>query len=228
MSNVVNDAIAKAKAAAAEQAPIEMAKVPATSHGNGAVATYAAPAAPTLDTLVNSGANVDEWLKAGEEGFKIGLKPGLVEKFKVFMSLKDINIFWGVRYSNPAVYKKSFDHVTCVEGGTWEAAVAQARAADPQCRGEYVGATLSMTISEDVVNQAGTVVLEKGKRLGHTTSVTGGKTVSGLITDARKAGISEDTLMEVEVFYIQKTKPNVKPWGVLGFTILGVAEEDSE
>lgn len=233
MTNPVNDAIAAAKAAAAASKSntevIEMAKDPNIPQGQVAVYTQAMPA--TLDTLVNAGLNVDEWLKAPGGGFNIGSNATPVSEIIVEMSLQDITVFHGVRFGNPATYFKSFDGITCVQGGTWAEALNRAKLADPQCKGAYVGADLTMVVAEDVVVN-GVVIAEKGKVLGHSTSPTGGKTVAGFIKAVQKeavkdAGYLTETLL-VKLKHKQRTKAGVAPWGVIEMELIGFAEDGSE
>ena len=211
-------AIRKAQEQAKDVAPIEMTKV-SEGQGSNAVATYGAAMPATLETLTSAGMNVDAWLKCPEHGFQIDNKKGFVEEIIVSFVPRQQAVFHGVRFGNPATYLKSFDGVNCVQGGSWTDAVKRAQAADDKCRGSYVGIDLQMTIEEDVIAPSGDVLLEKGKRLGHSTSVTGGKTVADFMRDAMAKGFDNDEL-KVKLVFVQKTKQGVKPWGVIGMELI--------
>lgn len=222
--------LAKEKAeAAASQAPIETQQVAVTQQGNTSVASYAPLNAQpaTLDTLTNSGMNVDDWLKVNGTSILIGSKTNIVESFKARMRLQDITVFYGVRFGDPATYFKSFDRVTCVQGGSWPEALQKAQRADPKCKGEYIGGDFTVVTAEDVKDVKGVVVIEAGKRLGHSTSPTGGKPLAGLIRELRdvhKAAMDDWVLVNIK--HVQRTKPGVAPWGVFEFEILEVLGSD--
>ena len=217
---------AKEKAATAQPA-IETQAVTTTS---GAVVHQPlTPQMATLDTLTQAGMNVDEWFKVNGYGIMIGSNTKLFPSVKVKLRLQDIKAFYGVRYGDPAVYKKSFDRVNCVQGGSWPDAISLAQRADPKCNGEYTGGDVIFTIAEDVKDDKGAIVIEAGKRVGWSTAPTAAKLLAGFIReikDARK--VEEDVYVLVDLTHVQRVKPNIQPWGVLDFKILEVLEEAGE
>lgn len=227
MSNAVQEAmrIAREKAAAATP-PIETQAV-ATTQGQAQsnVMTYAPVEArpANLDTLMNAGMNVDEWLKVNGFGIQFGSKQGLVSEFIGRIRLQDIAVFYGIRFGDPATYLKSFDKVTCVQGGSWNEQVRKAQAVDQKAY-EYVGADFTLVTEQDVMTPDGkTVLIEKGKRVGHSTSPTGGKTLAALVRDLKNTKqLQDDVWVKVKVKHAVRTKPNVAPWGVFDFEVLEV------
>lgn len=230
MTNPVEAAIQAAKEQAAKNAPIEMVKtnLPANTGNGNAVASYAPAMPATLDMLMNSSVSVDEWLKVDKYGLLIGEMKKPIDKIKVTIDTREgagFTAFYGVRFGNPATYFKSYDRSQCVQGGSWDAALQRAQKADDKCKGEYQGVDMVMTALEDIKDTTGKVVLEAGKTLGHSTSITGTKPVVAFMKEMRLKGLLGETL-DVEISVTERNG-NGNTWGVLALELIGV-HQDSE
>lgn len=218
----INAAIAAARAAA-ENVVADDDNVPATTAATGGGVAVVRPGAPMGFNDVASGSlSVDAWLKVGYHGMQVGTNPGLVESLDVIIDLDRIQFFMGVRYGNPAVYKKTYDNLVDIEGQSWVQTVANGQKVDPRVR-PYRGADIVMTTMTDVLDIKGKTVIEAGKDLGHSTSVTGWKSFESFYRELM--GMDGVTALpngnlsgQVQVTVGYDPQKNEKgQWGVLTF-----------
>ena len=223
--NSVDAVIAAAKAAAAakkQTAGTEVATT-ATSAG-GAVSTNVAPRTMTLDDLSGSSMNVDSFLKVNEHGLEIKAKDkpvsGLIESVLVSIDIaKDVQVFEGIKYGNPAVYAKTYDGARAVNGGTWSDAVKKAQMADPGAS-TYTGADITMKLVDDAKDLKGVVAASKGTVLGHSTSTTNKVNFKKFI-DEVTAGNLRDSIVLARVTNEKRSNKSGNVWGVLAFELIG-------
>lgn len=225
MTNAIDAAIKKA-----QELNQNAASVPAVSEetSGNSVAHYSAPAKmKTMDDLGSAGFDVDTFLEAkSEDGFKVKGKNGLFDSIRVAIDATDgkgIQVFEGIRYGNPAVYKKTFDGYKEAQGGLWSDAVKQAQRVDPAVR-TYEGADLTMVALEEVKNAKGEVIVSVGDRIGHSTAVTTKANLKAL-TDAISAAGLRGKNVEVIVKHDKRTNKNGQSWGVPLFELVGEIEE---
>ncbi len=214
--NAIQQAIADAKANAAAipaSLPVAADQAPAT-----AVAQYQGPGrALTVEDMMVGNFRVDAFLKVNQFGMQIGNNQTLfTQPFDLGLDMSEIAYNYTVKFGSPAVYLKSYDQVTCATGGTWAAALDRAQKIDPKAR-SYRSADLPFVVLEDIKAADGTVILEAGKRLGHSLSTTGWASFDALLKDLKKANISISAAnLKVKLGYEFKQNPSGK-WGVLKF-----------
>lgn len=233
MVTQVQKAIDEAKAQAANTAQA-VAIVPQT---NNAVAAYKAPAKKLgLDDL-SSGLNVDGFLQSKFEGLIIKSNSeqakgaSIIEVANVRFTIgdgatADVQTCEAGKYGDPAVYIKTYDMEKEVRGGSWEAAVAKGKLADPDKFYTYKSADLSMTLIEDLKDIKGKVVADKGQKLGNSVSATGMKNFRNFVEAVKKAGLL-DAEIEVKITNEPKNAKG-KTWGVLQFELIGEYVPDAE
>lgn len=217
MTTSIDAVIQKAQEAAAQVAGGVPAAAPATS-----VPTAAAGNPLTLGDLASGSLDVDTWLKVNAFGLLIGNSEELFSEIEVTIDTDEIQLFRGIRYGNPARYKRTYDGVTVAGGGgLWIQALEEAREVDPNVR-EYRGADLVFTLRETLKGKKDKVIAEEGTRLGHSTSVTGWKPFLQFVRDISKMGLPiNDRGIPSGVFNLTlgfTTQKNDKgSWGVLAF-----------
>lgn len=231
--NPVEQAIAAAREAATSLAAAQAGTSVAVTGpaGNTQVAMSQAPVqkgpALTMDDLAIGSISVDAWFKPKEFGLLIGDKPNLFKTAKVALDMTTGMGFIpkrGIKGGNPAQYKYTTDGVTCVTGGSWQAAQAQIRALDPKAA-EYRCVDLPFTLLETIVSD-GVTVAEAGMRLGYTTSTTNWKAWEAFYQECVKKGLL-DKRVELMVGSERRTNPKGNVWGTMTLALIGemVAEE---
>jgi hypothetical protein len=215
--NAIQTAIAEAQKAAAT-IPAGLPAVPEV--GNTAVAAYQGPGrALTLDDMMVGNFRVDAYLKVNQFGMQIGNNQALFQTpFELGLDMSEIAYNQTVKFGNPVVYLKSYDLVSCATGGSWAAAIERAQRIDPKAR-PYRSADLPFVVLTDIKAPDGTVILEAGKRLGHSVSTTGWNSFDDLVKKLRKEGNIVDIAranLKVKVGFEAKSNPSGK-WGVLLF-----------
>ncbi|MES0134552.1 hypothetical protein NKJ88_06250 [Mesorhizobium sp. M0016] len=224
MSNI-EAAIAAAKNAAAN-APAE---ANANMGGGGQVQNYQQPSVPAqrgpalgVDDMLGGSINVDAWLKVNEYGLQIGADTTLFETVDAILDLSEISYCYSVRYGNPATYEKTYDRLTNARGGgSWFDTLAKAQRIDPKA-GEFRSADIPFTVVGDYKNKKGDVLIEDGKTLGHSISMTGWKGFQKFIRDIAGKGIDiRGAKIALKIGY--NVEKNAKgTWGTLVFTDVAV------
>ena len=134
--------------------------------------------------------------------------------------MKEVQINQTIKFGNPAQYLKTYDGTNCAQGGTWDQAQVRARSIDPNAR-PYFSADIPMGVIEDIKTPDGnTLLIEKGKRLGHALSTTNKANFQEFLkalTDAGQLGIP----VRVKVSSARRTNQKGNAWGVLTFELLG-------
>ena len=221
--NSVDAVIAAAKAAAALKKS-QGGEVAVAGAQAGAVSTQVAPRTLTLDDLSGSSMNVDSFLKVNEHGLEIKAKDkpvsALIESVLVSINIpKDVQVFEGIKYGNPAVYAKTYDGARCVSGGTWSDAVRKAQLADAGAS-TYTGADITMKLVADAVDIKGNVAATKDTVLGHSTSTTNKVNFKKFIDEVTAGSLRESTVL-VKITNEKRSNKAGNVWGVLAFELLG-------
>lgn len=234
--STLNDAIAAAQAQAAQAAQAQPAPAPAGVPAT-VTATGAAPAPAmmpagqkmSLEDFSTGALNVDDFLKVKEHGLTVGKHSDkLVAEAIVDIDLSEVQVCEAIKFGqNPPTYFKTYDGVTCVQGGTWQQAVMKAQQVDPNAR-PYKSADIPMTVVEDIVAIDKTVVAEKGTTLGHSLSTTNRGEFQDLLSQVGKAGISMHDTVRVKLKAKPRTNAKGHRWGIITFELLGVGGDETE
>ena len=221
MSDAINDAIAAARAAAAA---VPAGVLATTANANAAVPAMVTPAAPlSLDSMMAGGLMVDAWLKVNAFGMFVGASKHPFQSIELELDMAQIAYNYAIKYGNPATYSKSYDHVTCAQGGSWADAVMRAQRVDPKAQ-EYRSADLPFKVLEDLKDAKGEVLIEAGKMLGHGLATTGWRSFSEFVRRLKTDGVNPNSaLIKVKLGY-EPMKNAKGEWGVPKFLDYSVLE----
>lgn len=227
--NAIDQAMAAAKAAAeAAQAAAPqntaVATAPATSMAM--TAPVAKGPALTMETVMTGQLVVDAWLKPKDTGLFVGENKEVVQKIVATIDMTDGRGFIvkkGIKAGNPAQYWYTTDGVTCVQGGSWEAAVAKAKGIDSKAY-EYRCVDLPFEAIEPVMGRDIKTGVEKelypaGTKLGYTTSTTNWKNWEGFFQDVAKAELMNEVVV-LNLGCEERTNKAGNNWGVVTFELV--------
>ena len=225
--NAVNDAIAKAQAAAA--ATVDAVPALVQAEVAPVPAAYVPARAPSMaDAMASAQMRPDEWLKVKEHGLLLGTSREAIEEMTVMIDMTEQNGFYmkeSIKFGNPAVYMSTYDGVTCDKGGPWIAAIGKAQAADSRAK-PYYSVDIKMTLMEDVKQIKGGKnheFGEAGKTLGHSTSTTNFDEWREFYRECSAAGlIGQKVIAKLSAKPLENKAGNA--WGVIVFTLVGAAE----
>lgn len=223
-SNSIQDAIARAKAGAASLAdnagglPDGGALIEAAATGVGTY-TAGASAPATLDGFLDAGVNLkpDVWLSTKNTGFAIkGHNVPIESLGPVGLALPtDMQPFYGLRVqiNGAATYYKTADRLTCLKTGRpWGQLLQEAAS---QGAREYRGFDIRLTALEDVKDMKGAVVLEAGKTMGYSTSITNFDDLAAFALKVRNGGLYNTDLVLTVRCDVRKNDKNKDGWGAL-------------
>lgn len=233
MSESNMEAINAALAAARQAAASSVNAVPATTTQASTPAPVVATRPVSMREMVQeSGMRPDAYLKVTAAGFNVGKDTKtFFEELPVEFRIGAAKPFYGLRYGNPAKYERSYDRqYNARSKKDWSACVAEAARLDPRCTGDYPAVDLLMVVTEDIKGKDGSVLLEKGKTLGWTSSVTNwGEWVAFIepIYALQDAGIIVgDPMVRGKIVHAQKSKEG-NTWGAVNFDCPLVAEDQA-
>lgn len=185
----------------------------------GVAGSYGAPAPATLDGFLDAGVNLkpDHWLQTANTGFGIKDHNVPVENLgPVGLCLpNDMQAFYGFRMNigGQPKYFKSVDRVTCLKTGRPWGQIAQEAASMGER--EYKGFDIRLVALQDVKDMKGAVVVEAGKTLGYSTSVTNFDDIAAFAKKVRDAGMFGQDLVLTARCDVRKNDKNPKGWGAL-------------
>lgn len=215
----LNETLAAAKAAAGAlpaAAPSVSASVPALPTGGRPVSMR--------EMIAEGGMTVKAYVRPQAAGFLIGKDTTTyVGEIAVEFKLSDAKPFYGLRYGDPAVYKRSIDRLVETKSKrSWAEVIAEATRIDPKCKGDYRGVDIPFTVLETVTpKKGGDALISEGEKLGWTSSVTNFNEFQGFIEPYFKlmdlGQIGEDAVVRGKIVNEQRTKAGVQPWGALTF-----------
>lgn len=211
MSDPVQEAMDRAKAA-----QIEAARVPALSTP-ASTAVSVAPQKLSMESMAGGGMTVDKWLKVNEDGIKVGDSKLLIGDVICSIDMTEglgFILKMAIKGGNPAQYAYTTDMVNCVTGGSWEAAQNRIRALSPQPTSPYRSVDLPFTATGDLVDMVKSVVAKKGDVLGYSTSTTNWANWTAFHKEVADAGLM-DTVVNVKLTAQARTNKNNNLWGVL-------------
>lgn len=230
--DAINAALSAAKLAAANATPVAAGGVPA-------VQTVGSPSAPALGqggapvsmrTMVaEAGMRPDAYLKVTPAGFNVGKDTKtFFDEIAVEFRLDNAKPFYGLRFGNPAKYLRSYDRqVETKSRKLWATCVAEATQLDPRCTGDYPAVDLLMTVTEAINAKGGDLLLDVGKTLGWTSSVTnwGGWAafIEPIYTLIDLGIIRPDAMIRGKIKHDQRSG-NGNTWGLVTFDDLSVAD----
>lgn len=167
----------KLKATLAEARQAASTAVATTTSTGGEVTTMVQPGRPvSVHEILSQGPamTVKDYLKVDRVAFLIGKDESLFKEFEVEFGFDEVKAFFGVRYgAQPARYERSYDRqVNARNGQAWHQTVADAQRIDPRCRGDYSGVDIPFTVLADIKGEGGKVIVEKGEKIGWTSSIT--------------------------------------------------------
>ena len=220
-TTVMQDAIAAAVLAATQMASTQASAVAVKTENVPATMTRGAPL--TMNDMVG-GLSVDSWLAVSEDGLKAGKEKKLVKDdfIDVTIDLNAVQLCMAIKYGNPAIYKKTYDRVSDVAGGSWAESVSRAQRADPKAR-EYRSADVPMTLLNDVLDTKGVVLLEAGTTLGYSIPTTGWSEFEKFIKAATLGGFGtagNGQTLPVKLGSVPRKNTAGNNWGVVSFTLL--------
>lgn len=221
--NAIQAAIARAKEGAGalatglptlDTAPAGAIQTAATGPGS-----YGAPAPATLDGFLDAGVNLkpDHWLQTANTGFAIKDHNVPIENLgPLGLCLPgDMQPFYGFRVNigGQPKYFKSVDRITCLKTGRpWGQVANEAASAGER---EYKGFDIRLVCLEDVKDMKGAVVVEAGKTLGYSTSITNFDDIAAFAKKVRDAGLFGQDLVLTVRCDVRKNDKNPKGWGAL-------------
>jgi hypothetical protein len=215
----LNASLEAARAAAANA-------VPATTETAVSAPALVTPGRPVSmrEMLAESTMSVKAYLKVSAHGFLIGKDAAtLFDEIEVEFRLNAAKPFYGVRYGNPPVYKRSYDRIVESKSKrSWADVCAEAQRLDARCTGDYRGVDIPFQSVHQLKSKKGNEVLvEAGDAIGWTSSVTNFTEFQQFIEPYFKlmdnGQLAEDALVRGKISHIQRTKEGVQPWGALLF-----------
>lgn len=179
---------------------------------------------PSLDNLMNSGMNVETYLKVSEDGLKVVVdnKSTLFDNVEVTIDMAEVIATTAIKWGNPPQYHKTFDGLMCADGQTkWAEALELGNrfGATP-----YASSDIPMTLNEDIKGKNGEVVLEAGTRIGYSLSTTNREAFAKFLRETNDQNLRHSTVL-VKLGYEAKTNKNKNVWGIVTFELLGEAGE---
>ncbi|WP_299791648.1 hypothetical protein [uncultured Marivita sp.] len=196
--------------------PDQGPKPPALTNGHDRSALP--PAAPlTVDDMLMGGLAIDAWLKVSKFGMTFGEDATIFDSIPVELHFAEVQYCFGVRYGNPAVYARTYDHVTDTKGRYWHEVLRLARDVDPEAA-EFPTADVPFVVLSDLRDRRGDLLAETGNVLGHSISITGWKFFQRFLRTAQRSGI-DIHVGAVRLDLGFEAQSNQKgDWGVLTFT----------
>ena len=221
--NSIQAAIEKARQGAgalAAQAAPGLPSGPVIEASATGVGQYTGGAAPaSLEGFLDAGVNLkpDFWLTTKATGFGVKNHPVPIESLgPIGLALpSDMQAFYGLRVNinGSATYYKTVDRITCLKTGRpWGQMIQEAANAGAR---EYRGFDIRLTALEDIKDMKGAVVVEAGKTLGYSTSITNFDDMAAFAKKVRDQGLfGTDLVLTVEC-EVRKNDKNKEGWGAL-------------
>ncbi len=119
----------------------------------------------TVDDMLMGGLAIDAWLKVSKFGMTIGDDATIFDSIPVELRFAEVQYCFGVRYGNPAIYARSYDHVTDTRGRYWYEVLRLAREVDPEAA-EFPTADVPFVSCRALRDREGTSWPDEGDDLG--------------------------------------------------------------
>lgn len=207
-------AVAAAQAAAKTLAEVQAQAVTVQAPAaNSNLPAAVAPGRPLTMDDMQGGLTVDHWLGVKEFGFVLGAAKTLhAAPILVELNMAMIQPNFTVKFGNPAIYLRTYDHVTEVRGGSWQDAIRRAQSVDSRAS-EYRSVDIPMKLLHDIPG-----VAEKGQTLGYSTPTTGWAPWQAFYADCLKHGL-QHSIVECELGWMKRTNKNGNVWGIVTYTL---------
>jgi len=170
-----------------------------------------------LDGMIAGDLAVDHWLKVNQFGLFIDTNRAPFKTLELALPQEEIVATRQIKAGHPVRYWKTVDGVTCLSGGSWEDAIAEAQSLDPTAR-DYRSADLPFVALNDIVSPDGELLAARDERIGHSLSTTGWQSFSRFLRRLRKDQhpLGYGTVRITLGFKALSHGPNC--WGVLDFS----------
>lgn len=213
----LNASLQAAREAAANAVPAPAAAAVST--------TLVTPGRPVSmrEMLAETSMSVKAYLKVSAHGFLIGKDAAtLFDEIDVEFRLNAAKPFYGLRYGNPPVYKRSVDRIVETKSKRpWADVCAEAQRLDARCTGDYRGVDIPFQSVNQLKSKKGEVLAEPGDALGWSSSVTNWaefqKFIEPYFALIDNGQLAEDALVRGKILHEQRSKEGVQPWGALLF-----------
>lgn len=220
MDAAILAAIEAAKAAAGN-VPAQVGALPSAATGS-AVSTRVERGNPLSmdDLLQDGGITVDAWLKVDQHGIHIGgKKPIQEEVLGLQLDLAAVRAKYSIKYSNPPIYKHTYDHQVSSEGEAWALVCQRAQQVDNKAR-EYRSADIPLIVTNDIPGTKGEMLAEADQTLGLTLSTTAWKYWERFFNSLAKAGVDlKSDVVTINLRY-EVINRNGNTWGVPTFELV--------
>lgn len=233
MTMSIEEQIAAAQAAAANHTAQQGSAVAVATPTAGAVAVPSPMGTGRRlsdEDMMIGGVSVDVWFKPTHFGIQFGSSAQLVQSFIAELDLRERLLNYAIKFGqNPTTYLKSYDGAMCSSGGTWDQAIARAKAVEPTAR-PYNSVDLPFTVLETVKGADGSILAEAGKRAGYATSTTNWNHWESFYNLCKQKGFNpRDPNPDFSIVKVKLTnEPRAKgtnKWGVVKFDFLDWAEQ---
>lgn len=224
MTNATKDAIAAARAKAAEMAGADDAEVvsqtlPATGGNPGMTVPTTKPSMATMVGTSGLGASVDVWLKVDEFGLSFADDKKKFERVKGHILMDEGTGFMpkmSIKWGDPVNYASTYDGVTSDKGTPWMPVVEQATRLDPRAK-PYSSADI-LFILDEVLDLKNGTKLEKGTKVGITLSMSNWRDFEEFYKAVIAAGKNGQEV-KTEIFGKEVTSKKGHTWGIVGFDL---------
>ena len=229
LSSLQSHAQAAAQAAQAPTPSTAVAPVPAANMMTSAPASYSAPKSFDIDEVSQTGlSSVDGYIKLSAGQTCIGDDPISNPSFKVKITLSEVIKKLSIRINQPVKYYSTYDGINSTEGTPWMQVIQEVQRVDASAR-HYTSYEIPMLLCEPLVHMTlvngapvTNTVMEAGKVLGYTTSVTARKPFEEVLLELTRRGLKPS---ECEVTLNVKREDkfkNSQKWAILTYEILDV------
>lgn len=200
--DVIDEAIAKAKAQTPDRLPAPLTPVRRL----------------TMHDLEVGSLDVTSWLQVDKYGLHIDKSQEALETLLVEIDVTEIVPVYMVRFGkNPPIYRRSYDGVTTYGlPKLWELTVHEAQSIDADCRGQYRAVEIPMTLIKMVELKRDRKTIDAGTRVGYTTSITGYRSFQKFWRVCEKKRLTE--AVTVQLGY-EVRKSNGNEWAVVTYEL---------
>lgn len=190
------------------------------TQGAVAVLPQGGRAVSMREMVQETGVRSDAFLKVTPAGFTVGKDTKtFFDEIEVEFRVNTAKAFYGLRYGNPAKYEKSFDRI--LDSRTkrpWADRIAEGQRIDPRCTGDYPAVEVSMTSIKQLDAKGGGLLLEAGKTLSWTSSITNWsewvKFIEPIYVLQDAGLLANNVLVRGKIVHDQRTKEG-NTWGIL-------------
>jgi hypothetical protein len=192
------------------------------------IAALAQPKKMSMATMQQASLQADAWLKFSFYGITTNVDDKtLLDEVEVEINMTENSgdgyfLCEMVKWGNPSTYVHTYDGLTGSDGRPWVESVQTAyNNNNPQAKKPntpYPAVQLPMTLTKDIVNKKGEVIVTKGSVVGYTTARTAWYNWQRFYTAVGQAG-KLGQRVQVKITN-DATEFNTNKWGVPKFELL--------